>query len=148
MVKITELAEDGQNWKLYHAKYLKVTATEGLLSIVAGWELDDGTKDWAHRAAVARMLFLMTTSPPLRLNIRLMDSARQIFRYLSFYFRDYEPIVDPCTKKLSTSANEAKRVGAAAEHAKNSGHAHGQSTRRRKSRKWDKEDLSTTKDLT
>ena len=108
MVKIPKLTEDRQNWKNYRAKYLEVAATEGLLSIVAGWESDDGSKDWAHRAEVARMLFLMTTSPPLRLNIRLMDSARQIFRYLSFYFRDYEPIVDPHTKKLTTSENKAK----------------------------------------
>ena len=49
-VKIPELTANGRNWKIYRAKYLEVAATEGLLSIVAGWELDDGTKDWAHRA--------------------------------------------------------------------------------------------------
>ena len=48
MVKIPELAEDGRNWKIYCAKFLEVAATECLLSIVAGWESDDGSKDWAH----------------------------------------------------------------------------------------------------
>ena len=45
--RIPELTEDGRNWKIYCAKFLKVTATERLLSIVAGWESDDGSKDWA-----------------------------------------------------------------------------------------------------
>ena len=44
--RIPELAEDGQNWKIYHAKFLKVAATKHLLSIIAGWESDDGSKDW------------------------------------------------------------------------------------------------------
>ena len=42
---IPELAEDGRNWKIYHPKFLEVTATKCLLSIVAGWESDDGSKD-------------------------------------------------------------------------------------------------------
>ena len=67
--RIPELTEDGRNWKIYHAKFLEVAATERLLSIIAGWESDNGSKDWAHRAEVARMLFLMTTSPLLRLHI-------------------------------------------------------------------------------
>ena len=64
--RIPELTEDGQNWKIYHTKFLEVAATERLLSIIAGWESDNGSKDWAHRAEVARMLFLMTTPPLLR----------------------------------------------------------------------------------
>ena len=46
--QIPELAEDRRNWKIYRTKFLKVTATKRLLSIVAGWESDDGSKDWAH----------------------------------------------------------------------------------------------------
>jgi len=38
MVKIPKLAEDSQNWKIYHTKYLEVAATKNLLSVVAGWE--------------------------------------------------------------------------------------------------------------
>jgi len=108
MVKIPELAEDGQNWKIYHAKYLEVTATENLLSIVAGWESDDGSKDWDHRNRVARMLLYITLPPLLRSRIRLLENAREVFQYLAFYFRDCEPIVDPRVKKLATCANEDK----------------------------------------
>ena len=148
--RIPELAEDRRNWKIYCAKFLEVAATECLLSIVAGWESDNGSKDWAHRAEVARMLFLMTTPPLLRFCIRLFESAQRIFRYLTSYFLDFDPIEDPCTKKLATSANETERVGAATEHAKNSWKSsqHGRNSRRQRSRKWDnEEDLSTTKDL-
>ena len=35
--RIPELTEDGQNWKIYHAKFLEVAATERLLSIITGW---------------------------------------------------------------------------------------------------------------
>ena len=108
MVKIPKLAEDGQNWKIYRAKYLEVAATENLLSIVAGWESDDGSKDWDHRNRVARMLFYITLPTLLRLRIRLLENAREVFRYLAFYFRDCEPIVDPRAKKLATCANEDK----------------------------------------
>ena len=64
--QIPKLAEDRQNWKIYCAKFLEVAATKHLLSIVAGWESDDGSKDWVHRAEVARMLFLMTTLSSFR----------------------------------------------------------------------------------
>ena len=43
MVKIPELAEDGQNWKIYCAKFLEVTATYDCLEVLAGrpYEGDD-----------------------------------------------------------------------------------------------------------
>ncbi|KIM62609.1 hypothetical protein SCLCIDRAFT_24903 [Scleroderma citrinum Foug A] len=43
MVKIPKLAEDGQNWKIYHAKFLKVAATFNCLEVLAGrpYEGDD-----------------------------------------------------------------------------------------------------------
>ena len=104
--RIPELTEDGQNWKICHAKFLEVTATKHLLSIVAGWESDDGSKDWAHQAEVARMLFLMTTPPLLKLLIQLFESAQQIFQYFTSYFLDFDPIEDPHTKKLVTSTNK------------------------------------------
>ncbi|KIM57560.1 hypothetical protein SCLCIDRAFT_28780 [Scleroderma citrinum Foug A] len=127
---IPKLAEDGRNWKIYCMKYLEVAATERLLSIVAGWESDNGSKDWVHRAGVARLLFLMTTPSSFR--------------------HHFNPIKDPRAKKLVTSANKTERVGAATEHAKNSWKSsqHGRNSRRWRSRKWDnEEDLSTTKDL-
>ena len=148
--QIPKLAEDGRNWKIYHAKFFEVAATERLLSIIAGWESDNGSKDWAHWAEVARMLFLMTTSPLLRLRIRLFESAQQIFRYLTFYFLDFDPIEDPRAKKLAISANEAERVSAATECTQNSWNTlkHGRNSQWQRSHKWDnEEDLSTTKDL-
>jgi len=108
MVKIPELAEDGQNWKIYRAKYLEVAATENLLSVVAGWELDDGSKDWDHWNRVARMLLYITLPPLLQSRIRLLERAQEVFRYLAYYFLDADPIVDPRAKKLATCANEDK----------------------------------------
>jgi len=108
MVKIPELAEDSQNWKIYCTKYLEVAATENLLSIVAGWESDDGSKDWDHRNRVARMLLYITLPPLLRLHIRLLENAREVFQYLAYYFLDADPIVDPHAKKLTTCANNDK----------------------------------------
>jgi len=109
MVKIPELEEDGQNWKIYREKYLEVTATENLLSIVAGWESDNGSKDWDHRNRVARMLLYITLPPLLQSRIRLLENAQEVFRYLAYYFLDANPIVDPRAKKLATCANEDKR---------------------------------------
>ena len=96
------------------------------------------------------MLFLMTTPSSFRHCIRLFKSTQQIFRYLTSYFLDFDPIEDPHVKKLTTSANKTERVGAATERAQNSQNTlkHGQNSRRRRSRKRDnEEDLSTTKDL-
>ena len=150
--QIPELAEDGQNWKIYRTKFLEVAATKCLLSIVAGWESDDGSKDWVHQAEVARMLFLMTTPSSFRHCIRLFESAQQIFQYLACYFLDFNPIEDPHAKKLVTSANETERVGAATEHAKNSWKSsqHGRNSQRWRSHKRDNEDdlSNSTKALT
>ena len=88
MVKIPELAEDGQNWKIYREKYLEVAATEHLFSVVAGWELDDGSKDWDHRNRTARTLFYITLPPSFRLRIQPLENAREVFRYLQFYSLD------------------------------------------------------------
>jgi len=143
MVKIPKLEEDGQNWKIYHAKYFKVAATENLLSIVAGWESDDGSKDWDHRNRVARMLLYITLPPLLRSHIRLLENAREVFRYLAFYFRDCEPIVDPRAKKLATCANEDKRYPSAENPTSENA-----ATERLANAKRDEEDLPCTRDLT
>jgi len=98
------------------------------VSIVAGWESDDGSKDWDHRNKVARMLFYITLPPLLRSRIRLLEDAREVFRYLAFYFHDCEPIADPRAKKLATCANEDKRSPSAksptSENAAAERHAH------------------------
>ena len=112
---IFKLAEDGRNWKTYRAKYLEVAATECSLSIVAGWESDDGTKDWEHQAGVARMLFLITIPTLLRRHIRQLRTAQEIFKYFAKLFGDSDPIEDPRVKKLATSANKVERAGTAAE---------------------------------
>jgi len=113
MVKIPTLELNGQNWKIYRAKYLKVAATENLLSVVAGWESDDGSKDWDHRNRVARMLLYITLPPLLQSHIQLLEHAREVFRYLAYYFLDADPIVDPRAKKLATCANEDKHYPSA-----------------------------------
>jgi len=128
MVKIPKLEEDGQNWKIYREKYLEVAATENLLSIVAGWESDDGSKDWDHRNRVARMLLYITLPPLLQSRIRLLERAQEVFRYLAYYFLDAEPIADPRAKKLATCANVDKRYPSAeapmSENAAAERHAH------------------------
>jgi len=95
MVKIPELAEDGQNWKIYHTKYLEVAATKNLLSIVAGCKLDNGSKDWDHQNRVAWMLLYITLPTLLRHCIWLFENAWKVFWYIAFYFHNCKPIVDP-----------------------------------------------------
>ena len=44
MVKIPELAEDRQNWKIYRVKFLKVAATFDCLEVLAGRPYEG--EDW------------------------------------------------------------------------------------------------------
>ena len=98
---------------IYRTKYLEVAATENLLSVVAGWESDDGSKDWDHWNRVAHMLLYITLPPLLQSRIQLLEHAQEVFRYLAYYFLDADPIADPCTKKLTTCANKDKRYPSA-----------------------------------
>ena len=135
-------AEDGQNWKIFHAKLLQYAAMHYCLDVLAG-RLDD----WDGSNALLWCTFMETV--PLTIYIRVHHKmAHQIYKYLANYFHDYEPIVDPCTKKLVTNANEVKQDGAAAACAKDSGKAHGWNSRRQRSCKWDNKEDLTTKDLT
>jgi len=59
------------------------------------------------------MLLYITLPPLLQSRIQLLENAREVFRYLVFYFHDCEPIVDPRAKKLVTCANEDKRYPSA-----------------------------------
>ena len=59
MVKIPELALDGQNWKFYRMKYLEATATNYCLDILGG-RPDNGTDDWEEANALLCDLFMET----------------------------------------------------------------------------------------
>ena len=59
MVKIPKLTEDRQNWKIYHAKLLEVTATRGWLCKLAGEPFDE-TYDWQGYDALLHKLFNYT----------------------------------------------------------------------------------------
>ena len=146
MVKVPALAEDGQNWKIFHAKLLEYAAMHYCLDVLAG-RPDDGTDNWDGSNALLWCTFMETV--PLTIYVRVHHKmAHQIYKYLVNYFCDYEPIADPCMKKLPTNANEAKQDGAAAVRTKDSGKAHGQNSWRWRSCKWDNKEDLTTKDLT
>jgi len=54
------------------------------------------------------MLLYITLPPLLQSRIRFLERAQEVFRYLTYYFLDADPIVDPHAKKLATCANEDK----------------------------------------
>ena len=90
MVKIPELTEDRQNWKIYHAKLLKVAATQGWLCMLAG-EPFDRTYDWQGYDALLHELFNYTV--PINIYVRLRhNTAHQVFKYLVKRFCDRKPI--------------------------------------------------------
>ena len=96
MVKIPELTEDGQNWKIYRAKLLEVAATRGWLCMLAG-EPFDRTYDWQGYDALLHKLFNATV--PINIYVRLCrNTAHQVFKYLMKRFHDREPI--PCANEF------------------------------------------------
>jgi len=111
MVKVPALAEDGQNWKIYHAKLLEYAATHYCLDVLAG-RVDDGTDDWDGSNALLWCTFMETV--PLTIYIQVHHkTAHQIFNYLAKCFRNRDPIVEPRAKKLATCTNDAKRYSSA-----------------------------------
>ena len=48
-VKISALALDGQNWKIFHAKLIEAAAMQHVLGLLAGWEVEpdnDESDEW------------------------------------------------------------------------------------------------------
>ena len=141
MVKVPELAKDGQNWKIYRAKLLEVAATQGWLCVLAG-EPFDGTYNWQGYDALLHELFNATV--PINIYVRLHhNTAHQVFKYLAKRFRDCEPIRDPHANELQCAG-----TAAAAEMPKKSPTSTNAATERHASTERNKEDLITTQALT
>ena len=102
MVKIPELAEDGQNWKIYCAKFLEVAATFDCLEVLAGRPYKGD--DWDGCNALLCRMFMETVAPSIYFKIR-RRTADENFKYLAKCFCDSEPI---------PRANEFQCAGTAA----------------------------------
>ena len=138
MVKIPELAEDGQNWKIYHAKFLEVAATYDCLEVLAGRPYKG--EDWDGCNALLCCTFMESIPPSIYFR-RLCYTAHENFKYLAKRFRDNEPI---------PRANELQCAGtaAAAETPEKSPMSANAATEQHANANSDEDDLSTTKDLT
>ena len=139
MVKIPELTEDGQNWKIYHMKFLEVTATFNCLEVLAGRPYKGD--DWDGCNALLCCMFMETVAPSIHFKIRCR-TAHENFKYLAKQFRDNNPI--PCANKLQCTG-----TAAVAEMPENYPTSANTATERHVHAKSDEEDLTaTTKDLT
>jgi len=109
-VKVPELAKNRQNWKIYHTKVIEAAATDITepLGVLAGWQPDDGSYDWEWLDAILKWTFYTTVPITILRPIWKLNTAHEIFKYLANHFRDREPIVDPCMKKLMTCTNDDK----------------------------------------
>ena len=138
MVKIPKLAEDGQNWKIYCAKFLEVTATFDCLKVLAGRPYKG--EDWDGCNALLCCMFMETVALSIYFKIR-HRTAHENFKYLAKRFRDNEPI---------PRANELQCAGtaAAAEMPKKSPTSTNAATEWHASAEQNKEDLITTQALT
>ena len=141
-VEVLKLAENGRNWKIYHAKIVKAAVTDitDLLGVLAGWEPDDGSYDWECQDAILKWTFYTSVPISILRPIRKLDTADQIFKYLAKHFCDSEPI---------PHANKFQRAGTAtaAETPEKSPTSADAATERHASAERNEEDLSTTKDL-
>ena len=138
MVKIPELAENGQNWKIYHAKFLEVAATFDCLEVLAGRPYEGD--DWDGCNALLCCMFMETVAPSIYFKI-CRRTAHENFKYLAKHFHDSEPI---------PRANEFQHAGTAAvvETPEKSPMSTNAATERHVHAKSDNEDLSNSKALT
>ena len=138
MVKIPKLTEDRQNWKIYHAKFLKVTATYDCLKVLAGRPYEGD--NWDGCNALLCCTFMESIPPSIYFRC-LCYTAHENFKYLAKHFCDNEPI--PCTNELqctgTATALETPVKTPMSADATTEQHVHA---------KLDTKDLSTaTKDL-
>lgn len=117
-VEIPALALDGQNWKIFCAKLIEATATQQVLGLLAGWEVEPDDEDsqewddWYGYDAVAKFLIYPTLPLELLHPIRKLHTAHEMFEFLAHQFHDYDPIErDVQTKKAKTCANEEVNNG-------------------------------------
>ena len=89
MVKIPELAKDRQNWKIYHAKFLKVTATYDCLEVPAGRPYKGD--NWDVCNALLCYTFMESIPPSIYFQ-HLCYTAHENFKFLAKRFHDNEPI--------------------------------------------------------
>ena len=125
-VEIPTLALDGQNWKIFRAKLIEATATQQVLGLLAGWEVEPDDEDsqewddWYGYDAVAKFLIYPTLPLELLCPIRKLHTTHEMFEFLTHQFHDYDPIErDVQTKKAKTCTNEKVnngQVGAAHVH--------------------------------
>ena len=138
MVKIPELAEDRQNWKIDHTKFLKVAATFDCLEVLAGRPYKGD--DWDGCNALLCCMFMETVAPSIYFKIRCR-TVHENFKYLAKHFCDNDPIPRP---------NELQCAGtaAAAEMPENYPTSANAATEQHADAKSDEDNLSTTKALT
>ena len=138
MVKIPELTEDGQNWKIYRAKFLEVTATYDCLEVLAGRPYKG--EDWDGCNALLCCTFMESVPPSIYFPIR-RRTVHKNFKYFVKRFHNNEPI---------PHANELQCTGtaAAAEMPENYPTSANTATEQHANAKSDEQDLSTTQDLT
>ena len=137
MVKIPELAEDGQNWKIYCVKFLKVTATYDCLEVLAGRPYKGD--DWNGCNALLCCMFMETVAPSIYFKIH-HRTAYKNFKYLVKCFCNNDPI--PHTNKLQHAG-----TATAAETPENYPTSTNTATEWHVNTNLDEEDLST-QDLT
>ena len=120
MVEIPALALDRQNWKIFHTKLIEATATQHVLGLLAGWEveLDDNNSeewdDWYGYDAIAKFLIYPTLPLELLRPIWKLRTAHKMFEFLAHQFHDYDLIKwDAHTKKAKTCTNKNVNNGIA-----------------------------------
>ena len=136
MVKIPELTEDGQNWKIYRMKFLEVAATFDCLEVLAGRPYKG--EDWDGCNALLCCMFMETVAPSIYFKIR-RRTTHENFKYLAKCFRDNDPI--PCANELQCAG-----TAAAAEMPENYPTSMNAATEQLANANSDEDDLSTTQD--
>ncbi|KIM68541.1 hypothetical protein SCLCIDRAFT_20448 [Scleroderma citrinum Foug A] len=139
MVKIPELAEDRQNWKIYRMKFLEVTATFDCLKVLAGRPYKGD--DWDGCNALLCCTFMESVPPSIYFKI-CRRTTHKNFKYLAKRFCDNNPI--PRANKLQCAG-----TATAAEMPENYPTSMNAATEWHVHTKSDEEDLTTTtQDLT
>ena len=146
-VEIPKLAENGRNWKIYHAKIIEAAATDitDPLGVLAGWQPDDGSYNWECLDAILKWTFYTSVPISILHPIWKLDTAHKIFMYLVKRFHNSNPIVDP----RMTSANDAKHDAHENLHTelRESPVSDDTATERHVDANRDEEDLLNTEDL-
>ena len=137
MVKIPELTEDGQNWKIYRAKFLEVAATFDCLEVLAGRPYKGD--DWDGCNALLCCTFMESVPPSIYFKI-CHRTVQENFKYLAKRFHDNDPI--PHANKLQCTG-----TAAVAETPEKSPMNTNAATERHVHTEWNTEDLSTTQDV-